>query len=75
MNRNDSLQAPDTSNRETVGAEAPLPLSHLTMTDRFRFYDAAIDGRVLPSAVDEWALMVVHQWQVCRAPRVPSFNE
>ncbi len=62
MNRNDSLQAIDTSNRETVGTAAPLPLSHLTLTDRFRLYDAACryDNRhgTFPAHVGEWMLAV-----------------
>jgi hypothetical protein len=72
MNRNDSLQTTDTSNRETVGAKAPLPLAHLTMTDRFRLYDAAVEGRTLPSAVADWALAV---GALGRPARVPSFSE
>ncbi len=59
---NDSIQAIDISDRETVGTAAPLPLSHLTMTDRFRLYDAACryDARhgTFPVAVGEWMLAV-----------------
>jgi hypothetical protein len=70
-NVSDGIQATDTSNRETVGAKAPLPLSHLTMTDRFRLYDAVVEGRILPEAVVTWALGI----GAIPTPRVPSFDE
>jgi hypothetical protein len=73
MNHNDSLQAIDTSNRETVGTAAPLPMAHLTLTDRFRLYDAACHARFspLPAALGEWMLAV----GLVQAPRAPRFSD
>ncbi len=78
MNQADSIQAYDTLDREadrvTVGAKAPLPLSHLTMTDRFRLYDAACryDNRhgTFPAAMGEWMLSVGLAYD----SRVPSLD-
>ncbi len=66
---------PDTSNRETVGAKAPLPLAHLTMTERFFAYDGTLAyGR----SFGDWTPFSVYQWALAvglvSAPRAPSFD-
>jgi hypothetical protein len=59
------------SYRTTIDAPPPLPLAHLTMTDRFRLYDRACAGLgylgVWPYQVTEWALSV----GLIGAPRAP----
>lgn len=46
--------------RETVATPAPLPLSHLTMTDRFKLYDRSLEsfGYAVTAGLAEWALSV-----------------
>jgi hypothetical protein len=59
------------SYKPTVEAPAPLPLSHLTMTDRFWLYDRACRGLgylgVWPAQLTEWALAV----GLIGAPKTP----
>lgn len=75
MNNANSI-LPDTSNRSTVGAPAPLPLSHLSMTERFFAYDGTLAygrsfGDFTPASVYHWALLV----GLVGAPALPVIEE